>query len=191
MKAIIAAAALLIATTNLANAEPTETARAYLSGIFGTAKQSDNSSRKSADNGYQLQGGYRFFRHFALEGRISNLGDHKISVGQDLVKTEFSALTGNAVGILPFGESGFELYGHVGAGVLSPQGGEQSAASENEESGTVGTAGVGLRFTPGKAHAMTVSASYDTYVVQGEDGLSHERYDQSLNVARLGLQYNF
>ena len=78
---------------------------------------------------WQIYGGYRFLKFFSVEGRYTDFGsyDAEIMVSVPLFEfeeglgkdeLEFSALTAHAVGIYPFGQSGFDIYGQLGLGVL-------------------------------------------------------------------------
>ena len=95
------------------------------------------------------------------------------------------------MGILPFGASGFEIYGHFGAGMISRKTNNAFPVPEDNENGTVGTAGLGLRFTNSSSNALTFTAGYDTYLFQAADSYSGRNYDQSITMTKLGLQYNF
>jgi hypothetical protein len=188
MKTSIAAAVLAMVAANNGYAE-----QHTVEGAYTSDNSHSNSATVHADSATSptTSGGYRLLKYFALEKRSSNLGQYTPGTSNDTVKTDFAALTGNAVGILPFGESGFELYGHFGAGMISRKGNTAFPVPEDNENGTVGTAGLGLRYISSSFNALSFSAGYDTYMFQAADNYSDKSYDQSVNMAKLGLQYHF
>lgn len=98
-------------------------------------------------------------------------------------------MSAHALGILPFGESGFDIYGQLGFGLIAYEG-DFEAFDESDE-GTTLSLGAGVRYTPPRLQAMTVQLAYDIYLVQVEDELFGDTYDQSLSMVKLGIQYNF
>lgn len=199
MKFAVATAIISLLATTTAVADSTAQGNVQGEGNFGpvSMKQQLESETGLDDQGLRKPerrvGGYRLFRFFALESLLSNLGSYKLATGSgsDLVNTEFAAFTGNAVGILPFGESGLEFYGRLGAGMLSRHGDSAFPVPEDNENGTVGTLGLGLRFTPVDQETITLTAGYDTYLFQVENSYSSDSYGQSVSMAKLGLQYHF
>jgi hypothetical protein len=187
MKTSIVTAAILMVVASTGYAEHHTVDGAYTSG----SAYRNSLATFSETGDHQPNGGYRLFKYLALESRSSSLGQYNPGTSGDLVKTEFAALTGNAVGILPFGTSGFEIYGHFGAGMISRQTNSAFPVPEDNENGTVGTAGLGLRFISSNFNALTFSAGYDTFVFQAVDNYSDRNYDQSVSMTKLGLQYDF
>ena len=188
MKTSIAAAVVAMVAANNGYAEQHTVEGAHTSGkshSSSAAVQADSTASRKAS------GGYRLLKYFALETRSSDMGQYTPGTGSNVVKTDFAALTGNAVGILPFGDSGFELYGHFGAGMIARQGNTAFPVPEDNENGTVGTAGLGLRYTSSNFNALSFSAGYDTFMFQAADNYSDKSYGQSVNMTKLGLQYHF
>lgn len=77
------------------------------------------SSADEKDHGYKLQAGYRFNRHFALEGGYANFGKYTYDASSPLPATRHLSLktdawTLAAVGSLPVAEN-FALFGKLGA----------------------------------------------------------------------------
>lgn len=156
-----------------------------------SATARDSANAKDSDSSKQARGGYRLLKYLTLEGQTSDIGEYKLGNGGDLVNTEFAACTGNLVGILPLGESGVELYGRFGAGLMSRQADNAFPVPEDNDISSVSTAGLGLRFTPAKLQTVTLTAGYDTYRFQLEDNYSRGSIDQAVSLAKLGLQYHF
>ena len=197
MKFVITTAALALVATVYGHAE-SPTGEGSYAGVsletttyLSDAQDKNEQKAREADRGNPIHGGYRLLRYFALEGLISDLGGYKLGNGRDLVNTEFAAFTGNAVGILPFGDSGFELYGRMGAGMVSRQSDPSFPVPEDNENSTVSTLGLGLRFSPVHWDAVTLTAGYDTYMFQVADSYSDSSYDRKVSLAKLGLQYQF
>lgn len=188
MKTSIAAAVLTMVAANNGYAELHTVEGAYTSTNTHSSSVAPHANTKSSQ---ASSGGYRLLKYFALEKRSSTLGQYTAGTSSDMVKTDFAALTGNAVGILPFGDSGFELYGHFGAGMISRKGNTAFPVPEDNENGTVGTAGLGLRYTSSNFNALSFSAGYDTYLFQAADNYSDKSYGQSVTMTKLGLQYHF
>ena len=187
MKTPIAAAVLAMVAANNGYAEQhtVEGAKTGGNSHSAAAIQTDRTTSRTTSDGYRL------LKYFALEARSSDMGQYTPGTGSNVVKTDFAALTGNAVGILPFGDSGFELYGHFGAGMIARQGNTAFPVPEDHENGTVGTAGLGLRYTSSNFNALSFSAGYDTFMFQAADNYSEKSYGQSVNMTKLGLQYHF
>jgi len=142
------------------------------------------------DKGIQLWGGYKFFKWFALEGRYAYLGKYE-SQGTGVVagitdELEQSALTGNAVFMLPFGNSGFEIYGQAGLGIIHW---ESSSNTGNKADGREPaiTGGGGVRWTP--ASQVTLSLGVDGYRYAVEE--QNTRDNLTIVTPKLGVQINF
>jgi hypothetical protein len=199
MKTYATTALLMLVASAGSYAQEHTVERAYIGANYRSAashthddeRQIVFSDKDSVNSGQQLYGGYRLLRYFALESRVSELGDYQTSDGGGLVKTEFAALTGNAVGILPFGRSGLELYGQLGAGMVSRKSTTAFPVPEDNENSAVGTAGLGLRYTSSSANTLTVTAGYDTYIFKTAENYSDRNSGQSVTMAKVGLQYSF
>lgn len=143
----------------------------------------------NTDNGYQVVGEYRFLRYFSVEARKGSLGEYRSEVGFEPITSEFAAYTGNAVGTLPFGESGLAMTGQLGAGLLSHQMDSTFADEHDEDKRAVGTAGLGIRYASNSA--LTLTAGYDTYLFQLDSKRPGRGGDQMISMAQFGLQYTF
>ena len=174
-----------------ASADAVNKRGAYMGGALGVTDLDDDGAFDgldfdNSDAGVQIWGGYRFLRWFAVEGEVAYLGNFTVSAdGFESANAEAYALTANAVFILPFGQSSWDIYGQLGLGGLAysidgPDGSDDGSQG-------VGTAGVGVRWTP--TPTMTLSLGVDAYAWQ-EDGY-YETYDPSITISKLGLQYNF
>jgi hypothetical protein len=193
----IIATSLVLATASYA--EPLKERGGYIGGAIGASKFTDDDiypdfvDLDDESTAYQLYGGYRFLKYFALEGRLTNLGEFEYSDRFDNEKWQYGALTVNAMGILPFGDSGFDIYGQLGIGVIAVDVSSSFPDSDFDDTGSVVTAGLGVRYTPPKFQAMTFGLGYDVYAFETEVdlGFASETYDQSISMTKFNIQYNF
>ena len=202
-------------------AEPLKERGGYIGAAYGATSFEDDGFYDSYDDfsgsfnadldkdgqAWQIYGGYRFMKHFAVEGRYTGFGDYTADLdgfikledigdfrGED--KVEFSSLTAHALGILPFGQSGFDIYGQLGLGAMvydrttSVSIDEGSGRETDEDGALTWSVGLGVRYTPPKLQQLTVQLAYDAYFFKVEDEIDEE-YNMSLSMAKLGLQYNF
>jgi hypothetical protein len=174
-----------------ANAAVPKSSGVYIGGAAGSAKLEDDNL--FADSGVSLDdedasvsfiGGYKFNPYFSLEARYSFLGSYTVSalngfsyISEDV---DISSLSIHVVGTVPLGQSGFSLFGQLGAASL------MADCSGCDDSGA-GSAGFGVayNFTEGLALALQV----DAYAWQ-EDGY-YKDYDFSITTAQLALRYVF
>jgi len=149
-----------------------------------------DTSVDDRDSSVQIFGGYRLLKYFAVEGRFSDLGDYMLTTDEVSVSFEFTAWSLHAVGIYPFGGSGFDLYGELGVGTVAREIKYREGDGLNDSENTrLIVAGGGLRYTPPKLSSMTVLLGYDWYrfdVRTEDDGRA-----QGIHVTKIGLQYNF
>ena len=162
----------------------------YFSGDFdGLSLDLDESGQA-----WQVYGGYRFMKYFAVEGRYTDFGDYTTDIkiyGEKVgdITADFSALSVHGIGILPMGGSGFDFYGQLGFGLISYEG--KTQGYDESDDATTFSLGVGARYTPPSVQAMTVQLAYDIYMFQVEEEFTGDTYDQSLSMVKLGIQYNF
>jgi len=187
MRFIAATIAVLMLTTGLASAVEVKEKGAYMGAALGSTEYDQDNlvtgpNVDEKDGGFQLWGGYKFFKWFAVEGRASYLGEYTFGP----VKSEYTALTGHAVFILPFGQSGWDIYGQLGLGLVNQN--VSGLGASGDDTGSTGTAGLVVRWTP--APAWTISLGVDAWAWELET-ISGSKVDASVAMGRLGLQYNF
>lgn len=190
MKILTGMMTVLCLSSGLALAGEADKRGAYIGGALGTTDFNDDGvlyglTYDNQDSGAELWGGYRFFRWFAVEGKYAYLGQYTISNGFESANAKAYALTVNAVFILPFGQSDWDMYGQLGFGSLAYN--FNSSYGTNDGSQGAATAGLGIRWTP--TVPMTLSLGIDAYAWQ-EDGY-YQSYSPSITITRLGIQYNF
>lgn len=120
-------------------------------------------------------GGYKFFRHFALEVRYGDLGTYSLSPEVTTKRVSIDVRTVNAVGLIPFA-NGWEFYGQLGLGRVS----FDCSGCRSEDAGS---AGLGIRyfFSP----PIAVGLQVDAYT--WDDG----PFDFGVGTAQLILKYIF
>ena len=151
----IAVAVMLFGTAQAA--EPLERG-GYFGGGGGTSVFDDDGasggSFDDTDTALMLFGGYKFLKHLSVEGRYANFGSFE---GLDA-----SALSVHAVGIVPFGTSGWELFGQLGLGSVKL---EFGGFGDEDYSAVAG--GIGIRFNPTPNFAVGIQT--DVYVFEDDD----------------------
>jgi hypothetical protein len=186
MKRLFFLTTLMLLMSNYSFAGVLNEKGAYMGVALGQSKYEDDRQFGSnlvddKDNSYLLYGGYRFLGWFAVEGRIANLGEFTVeSLGSS--KIEYGIFTANAVFILPFGVSGWEVFAQVGAGVIS----RTTSLSVGDDEGGVGTLGGGVRFTPIKN--LSLALQVDGY---GWEEEGTQDYDMGIVTPQIVIQYNF
>lgn len=183
-------AGLLAATvfSNATLAAPPKENGFYIGGAVGVTELDDDGafafnglSFDDTDASFVLFGGYKFLRYFALEGRVSDLGSYSVGNGVESESIGIDVISAQAVGIIPFGESGWELFGQLGLGRA-----DIDCTGCTDE--TVGSAGVGVRFFP--TEHLSVGFQIDAFAYE-DDSLASQTFDIGVGTSQLSLQYLF
>jgi hypothetical protein len=176
-------AGLVVLTLSCAAfAEPTKERGGFVGGGFAATVFEDDGllaglDFDDSDSGFGFFGGYKFIPYFAVEARYNDFG----SFGVEGFPIEVTALSVHAVGIVPFGSSGWELFGQLGLGTASWDDGFDSG----DES--VGSAGLGVRF--GWGGNFSVAAQLDAYAY--EDCSLGPCFDLGVTSTMVSFQYIF
>ena len=155
----------------------------YIGGALGVTEFDDDGgftglAFDDSDTSYQLYGGYKFFKYFAVEGRLISTGSYTL----ETIEIDTWAYTVNAVGIIPFGTSGWELFGQLGVGSIN-----LDASGIADEDEFIGSAGLGVRFTP--TQSVSIAFQIDAYA--WEDDSLGSTLDISIVTTQVAVQYNF
>ena len=161
----------------------------YIGGSAGVTSLEDDGlfaangvSVDDSDTAFALFGGYKILKYLAVEARYTDLGDYTAMFGsQPLGELGLDTLSAHVVGIIPFGASGWELFGQLGLGRASFD--DCDGCSDE----TVGSAGIGVRFYP-TTH-LAISLQTDVYAWEEDDGFS--TYDFGVVATQVGIQYIF
>lgn len=183
MKKPLAAFLFLLAASANAAAAQSDTRGFYAGVVAGASTLEDDGlfagfNFDDSGNSYGFVGGYKFFRYLAAEVRVQNLGSYSVE-GESFDVTGVSA---HAVGIVPLGRGGWELFGQLGVGSLRFD--SDCCGGGNS---TAGSAGLGVRYYP-TAH-LGLSLQVDAYAWQ-EDGY-YDTYNVGVRTAQLGVHYLF
>ncbi len=177
-------AALLTLSGAAYAAEPPANGPYFGGGVGASVYDDDGAfiglSFDDTDTSLQLFGGYKFFKHFAVEARYQDFGSFTLSDIQT-VNIDVSALSVHAVGIIPFGTSGWEMFGQLGFGTVS-----QDAAGFDDDAGAV-AGGIGVRWYATQNFALTAQ----TDVLVWEDDSLGPTLDISVGATQLAVQYIF
>ena len=173
---------ILAALTSAQAAEPLERG-GYFGGGGGTSMFDDDGalsglSTDDTDTSLMLFGGYKFFKYLSVEGRYTNFGTFDVE-GFDL---DASALSVHVVGIVPFGTSGWELFGQLGFGNV-----QFELEGIEDEDQTAATGGIGVRFSPTPNFAIGIQT--DVFVWEEEDFGS--TYDIAVGGTALTARFIF
>jgi len=178
-------ATLLVAVAGVANAAEPKARGAYVGVSTGLATFDDDGLVATfggfiddEDTSVQIYGGYKFFKYFAVEGRYIELGSY--SDGIDSL--DITAISVHAVGIVPFGQSGWEIFGQLGLAQVT-----QDFAGFAEEDDNAGSAGLGVRWHIGQHFAL--AAQVDAYVWENDD--TGILFDWSVTTTQVAFQFNF
>lgn len=179
----------LLSTSGSAIAAEQQARGFYVGGMAGVTNFDDDglfNGYKFDDSGvgYAAFAGYKFFRYLSVEGRISYLGSYSIKDPFFGQKEDFdaTALSAHVVGIIPFGKSGWEMFGQLGIGSL-----KLDADCCGDDNQTVGSAGLGVRFYP--SPHLGISLQTDAYAF--EEDAYYGTYDIGIVATQLGIQYIF
>lgn len=108
------------------------------------------------DASFQVHAGYKIFKHFAIEARHVDLGNFTVAfAGADI---DFRATSVHAVGMIPFADSGWEIFGQLGFGSLNID--VSGIGSIDDDS--VAAGGIGARFHP--TPNLYIGIQTDVYV---------------------------
>ena len=178
----LALLALSCASTSALADEP-ESRGFYLGAMVGGAQLDDDGafsglSFDDSDVGYGLFGGYKILRYVAVEARFLNLGSYSVE-GESVDVTGYSA---HVVGIIPFGNSGWEMFGQLGLGTAS-----FDTGYGEDDSNTVGSAGLGVRYYP-TSH-FGVGLQIDAYAY--EEDVYGDTYDVGVVTTQASFHYLF
>ena len=162
-KALVAFLLLTVSAT--ASAEAPKANGAYLGVSGGVAIADADGALFLADDEdvtVQVYLGYKFIKHFAMEARFADFGSY--SVGSSYF--DLSSLSIHAIGIIPFGESGWELFGQIGAAKIR----QSSTSGSDKDSAT--TLGLGVRWHINPKIAVGIQV--DAYVWQDDRSVAAE-----------------
>jgi len=154
----------------------------YLNNELGSSVSLDDS-----DTSYMLYGGYKILKYLAVEGRLSNLGSYKLTEAgfPDSIDLDVTAFSAHVVGIIPFGASGWELFGQLGLGRLNFD------AGSDDTDETAGSAGLGVRWYP--ITNLGLSLQVDAYAWEDDDleDIGGPAFDLAVGTTQFAVHWLF
>ena len=127
------------------------------------------------DNVFQVHAGYKILKYLAVEARYVDMGS--FSIGFDAI--DISATSIHVVGIIPFGTSGWELFGQLGVGDVNI---DVRGFGDFDESATAG--GIGVRYNA--TQNFSIGIQTDVYVWE-----EASTYNMSVGGTQLSVQFIF
>ncbi len=151
---------LLVLSWGVADAAAPAEKGAYIGAGFGSTTLDDGGlfsglTFDDSDSGFEIFGGYKFFKHLAVEARYADFGT--FTVGGLGIDAEVVSV--HVVGIIPFADSGWELFGQLGVGRVD------ISLPGDSTSESVGSAGLGVRYS----FSENLSLGLQTYVYAYEE----------------------
>ncbi len=176
-------ACVLIVGCATATAEESNPRGGYIGGGLGKSTLDDGGafaglSFDDEDTSFQIHGGYKFLKYFAVEARYIDLGTFSVSA----LDIDVSATSIHAVGIIPFADSGWELFGQLGLGVVNI-----SLSGLGDEDEDVAAGGIGIRYSTSPNFSLAIQT--DVYV--WEDNSLGPIFDLAVGGTQLTFQYIF
>jgi hypothetical protein len=157
MQKPLIATLVLLAAVGTAVAEPSKEKGFYLVAAGGQSVYDESGTignfGDDTDNSRHFAAGYKFLKYFAVEARFADFG----SFDTGFVNFDVDAQSIHAVGIVPFGPSGWEFFGQLGLGTVNR---DFPGAGNIDDSAMAG--GIGFRWYPMPQLAIAVQT--DVYV---------------------------
>ena len=183
---------LLVLSWGVADAAAPAEKGAYIGAGFGSTELDDDGifryeglTLDDSDSGFEIFGGYKIFKHLAVEARYADFGTFTVtdpfwgeSVGFDVSVVSF-----HVVGIIPFADSGWELFGQLGVGTI-----DFEIPGEFSESENAGSAGMGIRYS--FTENLSMGLQLDAYAYE-EEGDWGETYDIGVVQTAITIRFSF
>jgi OOP family OmpA-OmpF porin len=165
----------------------------YLGASLGVSELEDDDFFD--DGGYDLDdndvafgvfGGYKFNPYFALEGRYTNFGSFEAKDKSKLSKgysddIKIDALSVHAVGMYPFGSSGWSVFGQAGVARIG---------GDDLDTETGYSVGVGVSYNTTENWSFALQG--DLYAWESDDAdFSNDDYDFDITTIQLAVRYAF
>lgn len=160
LRKIVLAGIVLAAGASANAAEPLANGL-YAGGSFGTSVFEDDGAFlgldfDDTDTAFQGHLGYKFFKFFSIEGRFTNYG----TFGVESLGFDATAVSMHGVGIVPFGRSGWELFGQLGLGSVKIE------FDGTDETQTTFSGGLGVRYYA--TQNLSIGVQTDVHVWEEE-----------------------
>jgi hypothetical protein len=170
---------VLLIVFGTAIAEPSKEKGFYLVGAGGRSIVDEGGTignfGDDTDNSRHFAAGYKFLKYFAVEARFADFGSFDVAF-QDF---GVDAQSIHAVGIVPFGPSGWEFFGQLGLGRVNR---DFSGVGSIDDSAMAG--GFGFRWYP--IPRLAIAAQTDVYVWDDNND-----WESSVGSNQISFQFIF
>ena len=173
---------LLVLSWGVADAAAPAENGAYIGAGLGITTLEDDGlfnglTVDDSDSGFGIFGGYKFFKHLAVEARYTDFGTFTVEgLGIDA-----SVVSVHAVGIIPFADSGWELFGQLGLGTVDIN------VLGDSTSENVGSAGLGVRYS--FSENLSLGLQTDAYAYEEVD--FGTTYDIGVVQTAITIRFSF
>ncbi len=171
---------VLLGVCGFATAAESKASGFYVGGAAGYSIFDDGGAAGGAvfddeSTSLQFHAGYKILKHLSVEGRLVDFGTFDVDV-------DVTAASVHAIGIIPFGDSGWELFGQLGLGTLTFK-----APGFTDTDEDVFAGGIGVRYWPTRNFSLAVQT--DVYV--WESDRTGSVYDLSVGGTQFSVQFIF
>lgn len=181
-KVLAAFVAILLGTPFVVSAQQADERGFYVGGSTGQMEAEGSCTAGLScdlkDTGWKAFLGYRFGRHFAVEGSYGQWGEISATNGVATVTGEIETLSASAVGILPLG-SRFELFGKIGI------------SSTDQKFRATGPGVAFAASNDGSEALFGVGATFNVTKNFGIRGEWERLNDSEVDLLSIGIQYKF
>ncbi len=184
MKKQLLLAVVLLGASGIANADALKSKGFYVGGSAGNVVLDDDGASggllEDSDTVVTAFAAHKFFQYLSVEARYSNLGTYS-----DTIDTlDVTAISAHVVGMIPFGTSGWELFGQLG---LAQVGLDINIQGVDDLEDNATTAGIGVRWHV--TQNIAIGAQVDAYVWTNDTIGSN--FDLSVGTQQLTFQITF
>jgi hypothetical protein len=182
----ILVASVLLCLSFSSMADPSKEKGFYAGGFAGVTSYDDDGlyddiRLDDSDKTIGAQVGYKFFKFLAVEARYTDLGTYRLTEPQVNTGTfDVSAVSAHVVGILPFGDGGWEVAGQLGIA-------DVSADCPRCDDDTAATVGLSVRYTTNTNVTIFLQSDYYLW----EQRQKRRDWDFSILATTFGLQFMF
>lgn len=166
----------------------------FAGGGVGSGEYDTDESLDSSATTLTAFGGYRFNRYLAVQGNVVDLGSYE-GDNSVLRSVDLFAISATANGILPLGDSGFELYGRAGIAILEYTQTFEFAGweRENSSSGDALMGALGMAYRMPWFERLTLHAEFAKYYFETTQAYTDDEDTEShrLGVFEIAAQFNF
>lgn len=169
----------LLTACGTAGAEPSKENGFYLVAAGGRSIYDESGTignfGDDTDSSRHFAAGYKFLKYFAVEARFADFGS--FDTGFDNFDVDARSI--HAVGIVPFGPSGWEFFGQLGLGTV-----KRDFPGFDNADDTAMAGGIGFRWYPMPQLAIAVQT--DVYVWDDNND-----WESSVGANQLSVQFIF